>query len=292
MLFRNLKTDFHNPIRSTSDAQTLAWLIAGLVFVSGLTIDALVNDAFATSLARLVASLITISGISFLIAYPIALLLGTTFLTLYRTQQKLAGLEVSDPLTGLRTRRRLMADLAEIGRAGGTLLLLDIDRFRFINDGFGPEQGDKVLVRLARLLAEELGELGTLYRFGSDEFLLLAPGHNIGEVRSRASAATLRLELAEFGTPNEHIGLSLSGGIVPIPEIIDQRLLFAKANSALEQARNAGRGRISLLDCPGGGDEGLVIGEEIAWNSDDLPRTPELGRRRGHLIRLSSAPNA
>lgn len=290
MLLRNLRSDFRSPIRSTVDAQKFAWLIASITFVVGVVIDGVINGALFSSTLRIVASLATVASISILIAYPIALMLGTNFLALYRTKQKLLGLESCDPLTGLKTRRHLIKDLAELGGATGALLVLDVDRFRLINDSFGPQLGDKVLVRLARLLAEELGDLGPIYRTGSDEFIVLAPGHKVEEMRSRAAVTAMRLEQTEFGTQEQHIGLTLSGGLTSIPSEVDLRLLLAKANEALAQAQAAGRGRVMVLEKPETETPGLVIADEIGWSAEDLPRAPDFGRRRGHTGRLSGQP--
>jgi diguanylate cyclase (GGDEF)-like protein len=288
MLLSNIRSDFRSPIRSTTDAQAFAVVVASLTFLVGEAIDLIVNDAFSTTSLRIAASVGTVASIAILIAYPVALMLGTNFLALYRTRQKLIGLESSDPLTGLKTRRHLMKDLVDLAGTPGALLIFDVDRFRLINDQYGPEVGDKALIRIARLLAEELGDLGPLYRTGSDEFILLAPGHKIEAVRSRAALTAIRLENTEFGTPDAHIGLTLSGGLTSLPAEVDIRALLAKANEALAGAQATGRGRVVLIDDRVREAPGLVVADEIGWSADDLPPLPDFNRRRGHSSRLTN----
>lgn len=81
-----------------------------------------------------------------------------------------------DPLTGLPNRRRLGQDIAAMqARAGaGALLLLDIDKFKFVNDTMGHDAGDEMLKRIAAIVQAVLAQRGLLYRLGGDEFVVLA----------------------------------------------------------------------------------------------------------------------
>ena len=66
--------------------------------------------------------------------------------------------------------------LAQLNKAGVHVIFLDLDRFKIINDTFGHEAGDKLLVETARRLEETLDKNCTIARFGGDEFLILMPG--------------------------------------------------------------------------------------------------------------------
>jgi diguanylate cyclase (GGDEF)-like protein len=288
MLIHNLRTDVSSPIRSTSDAQAFALIVAALCFAIGTGIESLTDTPPTDWSLHALASLAGVAGIALLVAYPLALLIATNFLALFRAKRKLANLEATDSLTGLRTRRAMMADFSALTDRCGVLLILDIDRFQLINDTFGPVKGDRVLTRLARLLAEEFSDLGPIYRTGSDEFILLAIGHRISDVRNRVCAATMRIEQAEFGGDGEHIGASLSGGMLTITAEAELHSLLAQANAALTLARTSGRGRVVAADrlneMPG-----LVDTDQIAWSGDDRVRPIERGRRHDHGQRLGAS---
>jgi diguanylate cyclase (GGDEF)-like protein len=105
---------------------------------------------------------------------------------------------LTDPLTGLRNRRALTADLetnfASIPSVGRetVLALFDLDGFKAYNDTFGHPAGDALLARLARRLATTLQGLGTAYRLGGDEFCILAgAGSDAGDAIIRLAAAAL-----------------------------------------------------------------------------------------------------
>ena len=87
--------------------------------------------------------------------------------------------EVShDPLTGLRNRAQLWTDLQSVSKTGQTfsVLFMDLDRFKFINDQYGHIAGDQYLNHFARISSDILRELGRVYRFGGDEFVAVCPG--------------------------------------------------------------------------------------------------------------------
>ena len=87
--------------------------------------------------------------------------------------------EVShDPLTGLRNRAQLWTDLQSVSKTGQTfsVLFMDLDRFKLINDQYGHIAGDQYLNHFARISSDILRELGRVYRFGGDEFVAVCPG--------------------------------------------------------------------------------------------------------------------
>ena len=96
--------------------------------------------------------------------------------------------EVShDPLTGLRNRSQLWNDLQSVSKAGQTfsVLFMDLDRFKFINDRYGHITGDQYLKHFSRLSSDILADLGRVYRFGGDEFVAVCPGSIPQEILDR-----------------------------------------------------------------------------------------------------------
>jgi diguanylate cyclase (GGDEF)-like protein len=103
----------------------------------------------------------------------------------------------TDPLTGVGNRRRLMTLLAELrdGPVGPvSMLMLDVDRFKSVNDDHGHEHGDAVLMWLADVLVDEARSSETVCRLGGDEFVVVLPG--IGSEEAVLVAESIRSRLA------------------------------------------------------------------------------------------------
>ena len=93
------------------------------------------------------------------------------------TQDELREAAMTDALTGLPNRRRLMADLeAAIADDQARLALFDLDGFKAYNNTFGHLAGDALLTRLGHRLRESVADTGVAYRLGGDEFCVLASG--------------------------------------------------------------------------------------------------------------------
>jgi diguanylate cyclase (GGDEF)-like protein len=98
---------------------------------------------------------------------------------LVASQERLRQLVDLDPLTSLRNRRGFRPVLHQAGAGGAAIIFMDINSFKSINDRFGHSVGDACLKRLARLLAQCFRAEDALFRWGGDEFLVLAPGLDI-----------------------------------------------------------------------------------------------------------------
>ncbi len=211
---------------------------------------------------------------------PLVLLLGAPFfaLTLYqrssvrgRVAEEVAA---TDGLTGLRNRRAFEHDFAHLLESeedpgSAALCLIDIDRFKQVNDRHGHMTGDAVLDRLAHAIEDVAPGLG--YRIGGDEFaLLLEPaGHMdvIGAVQERFGADQEQLrDLTERVT--------ISAGVAFFPEQADDlHSLQKRADMALYRSKYNGRARVSVY----GAEE---LGEGPA--SLDDPRLPPDRRSPAH----------
>ena len=116
----------------------------------------------------------------------------------------------TDSLTGLGNRRKLLADLEQVG-APGTLVLLDLDGFKAYNDTYGHVAGDALLHRLGHSLSGSLADGAAAYRMGGDEFCVFAP--SIGDAAAVAAAAALSL-----GEQGDGFEITSSFGFVMLPE--------------------------------------------------------------------------
>jgi diguanylate cyclase (GGDEF)-like protein len=154
-----------------------------------------------------------------------------------------------DPLTGLGNRRlmeqRLPALLADAERAGQpvSVALVDLDRFKDVNDRFGHPVGDAVLVRTAELLRSCTRGGDLLVRLGGEEFLIVLAGATLDtarEVTERLRSSMQRLAWDELAPG---LAVTLSVGLASTPPF-DADALNRAADEALYRAKRAGRNRV------------------------------------------------
>ncbi|GEM_PF-763261 len=161
-----------------------------------------------------------------------------------RQNRDLNDFALKDPLTGLLNRRALNEVLEKLegDNRPFSLLLLDIDRFKSVNDHYGHSAGDEVLRSVARILEDTLGTHDLCGRYGGEEFLVLLPGRNLPETYEMAE----RIRLAVASQENAlHIPVTLSIGasICPMQSMrVDD--LFELADRALYRAKEGGRNRV------------------------------------------------
>jgi diguanylate cyclase (GGDEF)-like protein len=167
--------------------------------------------------------------------------------------EELHRLAVTDPLTGLPNRRALLEalerELARARRYGRPLaaLLMDVDRFKEINDGMGHLAGDATLRALAALLGALVREGEVLARHGGDEFALALPeataeqGHACGERLRRA----VESHPFEYDGQRYAVTLSVGVGAASPGETATVPTLLARADGKLYESKRAGRNRVS-----------------------------------------------
>lgn len=166
-----------------------------------------------------------------------------------RAEDHVRRLAASDPLTGLLNRFTFLeafADrLAPVGEAGGhtacppsAVLLLDIDRFKKINDLFGQQIGDALLIALAGRLRETLGSGAILARLGGDEFAVVLPPDDMRRLRALADDLVVRLcRPYTFGHIAAEVRVSI--GIARAPDHgCEPNRLLARADRALQVAKS------------------------------------------------------
>lgn len=162
-----------------------------------------------------------------------------------------------DPLTGLHNRRyalpclsRIADRAAEAGKSFG-VLVLDLDRFKAVNDTWGHAAGDAVLADVARRLRQELRGCDLLARIGGEEFLIVLPdtgfeaAHGIAErLRHAVGDAPIRAPGGVMVPVTLSIGLAMGGGAAH-PGLPPEQLM-ARADCALLAAKSDGRNQVKL----------------------------------------------
>ena len=162
----------------------------------------------------------------------------------HTAQQRLEYMAHSDPLTSLPNRNAMHARIAsEIGRAPCTLLLLDLDGFKEVNDSLGHSVGDQLLTAVAQRLTAAVGKSGFVARLGGDEFAVLLadcldPVH-VNEITTRIFESLL----PQFELVGQSIFVGTSIGIAMAPkDASDVEQLLSSADLALYSAKNDGGG--------------------------------------------------
>ena len=174
------------------------------------------------------------------------LLIGMVLVLFDELEQELRSLASRDALTGLFNRRGLKAAAGASPMANASLLMLDLDHFKAVNDDFGHDQGDRVIGLLARCAQANLPANAVLARLGGEEFCALLPQSDLAA--AQASAETLRkafnLETAALGHGRQH---TVSIGVAAAVEAQSTlRELMERADRALYRAKRDGRNRVEL----------------------------------------------
>lgn len=162
---------------------------------------------------------------------------------------ELEYLAYRDYLTGLYNRHYLFNYFEDNAALGGTLILLDLDGFKRINDTFGHEAGDQVLIEFANKLQSFKLGIKDAYavRLGGDEFVLHLP--HMKDIKTLESFAKMVLkDLKEWESPMGSFQLTTSMGILVYPENTKESLseLLNKADSALYEAKADGRNTFKI----------------------------------------------
>lgn len=172
---------------------------------------------------------------------------------LQRIIDGLCALSLRDPLTGLANQRHFRAVLTReieiVARSGNSalLLMLDIDHFKKINDGFGHDVGDEVLKEFAVRLASNVRAVDLPVRYGGEEFVIVMPDTRL--VDARRIAERIRLHVA--GSPfrvmggKELLSVTISIGVATsLPGEEAPQSLLKRADEAVYEAKASGRNRV------------------------------------------------
>ena len=164
--------------------------------------------------------------------------------------KKLSFLANTDSLTLVYNRTRfdlLFQENVEVANRRGTqlsLLIIDLDDFKLVNDQYGHQVGDQVLQETAHLFSSLVADQGIVARWGGEEFAILLPYFDLPKASLLAEQLRHALELQQVGAHN--IGITLSVGVAnKLPDESSDSLL-TRADSALYHAKNQGRNQVVL----------------------------------------------
>ncbi len=168
---------------------------------------------------------------------------------LFETSLKLKEASIIDPLTGVFNRRYMREiferEISRFERRGGTIsvMIIDLDDFKRINDTYGHPTGDKVLVEFAGRLKRIKRRYDYIVRYGGDEFLLILPDTRPDGVSSIFERIKISFEREPIEVGKSQIILKLSGGasFLPSPKNKSYEDLLKSADHALYEAKKSGK---------------------------------------------------
>jgi diguanylate cyclase (GGDEF)-like protein len=129
------------------------------------------------------------------------------------SQERLRALVDLDPLTKLANRRGLRAELQRVQPQGAAIVFIDLDNFKSVNDRYGHAVGDVCLIRIATILGRHFRSEDALFRWGGDEFLVIAPGLDLETAQQRVEAC--RAEMSRHGEGAPPVAASAGIAILP-----------------------------------------------------------------------------
>lgn len=161
-----------------------------------------------------------------------------------------------DTLTNLYNRRyfdeRLIVEAQKAFYSGSSLslVMIDIDDFKKVNDTFGHTEGDKVLQEIASLLKVSVRKKDTVARYGGEEFILILPESGLEETTMIAERIRQLVEKTVFDVKQAHINLTVSLGIANFPNHNPRAKedLVKMADQALYDAKRGGRNRVCIFN--------------------------------------------
>ncbi len=193
-------------------------------------------------------------GAIFLVSLAVILITSVGFLLMHmeRAEEAANRLAVTDPLTGSFNRRTFLQlgekEIARTRRAKGamSLLMLDLDHFKRVNDQYGHQAGDEALKAVVNSLQDSLRREDLLVRYGGEEFCVLLPDVPLDQAALLAERARAAVERTGFTFRGRVIPLTISIGVALLARdsTEDIERLVSRADEALYSAKVSGRNRV------------------------------------------------
>jgi diguanylate cyclase (GGDEF)-like protein len=169
-------------------------------------------------------------------------------------KEKLERLANFDSLTGLYNRRAVLGKLRELVNLANrykedfSLVMLDIDYFKRVNDRYGHLTGDEVLEKIATLISRNVRDTDIVGRYGGEEFMIILPKTNLSLAWVAAERLRTIIEKAELKDPaGNAFTITVSQGLIGWERNEDAPSLISRADEALYKAKAKGRNRVQIL---------------------------------------------
>ena len=164
---------------------------------------------------------------------------------------------ITDELTGIYNRAFLedalenFFNISRSNRKPLALFMIDLDNFRTINETYGLETGNHILLVLVSVIKNLVSSHGIIARFGGDEFVVLLPEADLAKACDIAATIRAEVEAHDFSkyTGGTRVPVTTSIGVSSYPECCDDLVAFKeKADAALYRAKSAGRNRVECAE--------------------------------------------
>lgn len=226
--------------------------IAMLMMVLGLRVLAALSGHAEFAQITNAVSPHPVQIVSFVAIMATSLLgsMGFILMVKERADREIMQLAMTDSLTHLPNRRALMERAEQLlARRSGAplaLMMIDVDRFKLINDNYGHPAGDEVLRKTAELLSNRLRTQDLLGRYGGEEFCAIVPETDRDGAQMLAESLRAAIFNAPFVTESGALSISISIGVALCAERDSRALkdMLVEADSALYSAKQAGRNRV------------------------------------------------
>lgn len=156
---------------------------------------------------------------------------------------------IRDPLTGIYNRRYFFEEVKEVAAMQknddiNSVIICDIDHFKRINEEYGHDVGDTVIANVAHILTDLTAKMGTVSRFGGEQFTVLLRHHSLRDAIVFAEQLREAVEAIEVPTSKGMINITASFGVAEVWDLPDIDLTIKLANQALLQAKENGRNQV------------------------------------------------
>lgn len=235
---------FQSSIRTERElSRQVAW-ITGTCLAVAISVNTIVQIVFGTDPNGFLRDTISVLIGVPLLAIPIARAMGRAHLELFRAKLQADALGQTDPLTGLPNRRALMEAADREMPDVLALVIVDIDRFKYVNDTHGHLAGDKVLRHVGRMMEASLSEFGSVARIGGEEFAVLCSKTPIDSLMTKLIDFRMVMESTPIAVDGQALQVTISAGVAlrAHDDTFDQ--LFSRADRALYSAKGNGRNRV------------------------------------------------
>ncbi len=245
LIYKLWQTQKHTPLRLSANLMLMAFSCYELFLI--IRMFSLLRDPPQNDV-----SLSPVQSATFLLAFAITIFWSTGFILMVsqRLRNDLMEMATVDVLTRIPNRRAtqifLERELSRVQRGGGefSVLLIDIDKFKHVNDNWGHAMGDIVLVQTANIFRSMIRKQDWVGRWGGEEFLMILPGPSGTE--SLAERVRCEVARARFGQGELSFGITVSIGMTCVRGAVQVDEILRNADLALYRAKET-RNTVSIL---------------------------------------------
>lgn len=171
-------------------------------------------------------------------------------LTRLARASKVSAFVAKDALTGVLNHSQIVEQVNQTMRttkrrkSKSTIVVIDVDHFKRVNDSYGHVAGDKVLCALGQLLANSIRETDTVGRYGGEEFVIVFEDCDVDDGANKVQLIKDVFSKMRFGTNDKEFGVTFSAGLVDLGSFDNVMPAIAAADKALYKAKSDGRNRV------------------------------------------------